>query len=294
MARPQLRRALQSNHHARAAGPRGANSPADTPAARFDSSPSAPGFAAAICCAPRAKCPAAYLVGTADLYDMHQKAGLEAYGTDVPTMRDYRSLLDRKDVDAVIVAVADSSAPPRRARLRGGGQRRLLRKAHVAQRGRRPGHGESGPGWASASSRPAASASATSSTRRPRRFTPRAGLAKCTYIEGTHRPQLAFGRVGLSHSTRCEPGDNRLGDMVLRDAPARPFDAARFFRWRCFADYGEGVAGDLFVHLLSGIQCVSGINAAPSRAYVDRQPDPLQGWPRLSRSARHALRLSRR
>jgi predicted dehydrogenase len=53
----------------------------------------------------------------------------------------------------------------------------------------------------------------------------------------------------------------------IRDAPKRPFDAVRFFRWRCFADYGEGVAGDLFVHLISGIQCVSGINAIPSRAY---------------------------
>jgi predicted dehydrogenase len=52
----------------------------------------------------------------------------------------------------------------------------------------------------------------------------------------------------------------------LRDAPERPFDAVRFFRWRCFSDYGEGLAGDLFVHLLSGIQCVSGINAVPSRA----------------------------
>src|SRR5580698_11485344 len=47
------------------------------------------------------------LVAIADLYDMHQKAGVEAYGVDVPTTRDYRSLLDRKDVDAVIVAVAD-------------------------------------------------------------------------------------------------------------------------------------------------------------------------------------------
>jgi predicted dehydrogenase len=53
----------------------------------------------------------------------------------------------------------------------------------------------------------------------------------------------------------------------LRDAPQRPFDAARFFRWRCFADYGEGVAGDLYVHLLSGMQCVTGINAIPERAY---------------------------
>ena len=46
-------------------------------------------------------------VGTADLYEMHRKAGVEAYGADIPTTRDYRELLDRKDVDAVIVAVAD-------------------------------------------------------------------------------------------------------------------------------------------------------------------------------------------
>jgi hypothetical protein len=51
-----------------------------------------------------------------------------------------------------------------------------------------------------------------------------------------------------------------------KGAPERPFDAARFFRWRCFADYGEGVAGDLYVHLLSGMQAVSGINAIPNRA----------------------------
>jgi hypothetical protein len=51
--------------------------------------------------------PTGVLVGTADLYDMHQRAGIEAYGAEVPTSRDYRSLLDRKDVDAVFVAVPD-------------------------------------------------------------------------------------------------------------------------------------------------------------------------------------------
>jgi predicted dehydrogenase len=56
-------------------------------------------------------------------------------------------------------------------------------------------------------------------------------------------------------------------EAFQKDAPPHPFDPVRFFRWRCFKDYGEGLAGDLFVHLLSGIQCVTGINAIPTRAY---------------------------
>ena len=53
------------------------------------------------------KVPSCQLVGHADLYEMHRKAGQEAYGADVPVTGDYRALLDRKDVDAVIVAVSD-------------------------------------------------------------------------------------------------------------------------------------------------------------------------------------------
>ncbi len=39
-----------------------------------------------------------------------------------------------------------------------------------------------------------------------------------------------------------------------------------FARWRCWKEYGTGVAGDLLVHLLSGMQFVMGINEAPKRA----------------------------
>src|SRR6267154_2756885 len=49
-------------------------------------------------------------------------------------------------------------------------------------------------------------------------------------------------------------------------APNRPFDPVRFFRWRCFADYGEGLAGDLFVHLISGIHFITGTNTIARRA----------------------------
>ncbi len=42
-------------------------------------------------------------------------------------------------------------------------------------------------------------------------------------------------------------------DMFLGPAPKRPFDLARFFRWRCYWDYSGGIATDLFVHLCTTI-----------------------------------------
>src|ERR1035441_4076862 len=46
-------------------------------------------------------------VGAADLYVTRHLAAKEAYGADFPTISDYRVLLDRKDVDAVLVATPD-------------------------------------------------------------------------------------------------------------------------------------------------------------------------------------------
>ena len=55
-------------------------------------------------------------------------------------------------------------------------------------------------------------------------------------------------------------------DTWLGTAPKVPFNPLHFQRWRCWQAYGSGVAGDLFVHLLTGIHYVLGINQPPERA----------------------------
>jgi predicted dehydrogenase len=47
--------------------------------------------------------------------------------------------------------------------------------------------------------------------------------------------------------------------------PKRPFDPLVFARWRCWKEYGTGVAGDLLVHLVSGMMFILGINEPPQR-----------------------------
>ena len=48
--------------------------------------------------------------------------------------------------------------------------------------------------------------------------------------------------------------------------PKKPFDPYTFARWRCWKEYGTGLAGDLLVHLVSGMMFMMSINEAPRQA----------------------------
>ncbi len=46
----------------------------------------------------------------------------------------------------------------------------------------------------------------------------------------------------------------------------RPFDPYIFARWRCWKEYGTGVAGDFLVHLVSGMMFILNMNENPQQA----------------------------
>jgi len=48
--------------------------------------------------------------------------------------------------------------------------------------------------------------------------------------------------------------------------PKRAFDPYVFARWRCWKEYGTGLAGDLLVHLISGMMFMLDMNEAPRQA----------------------------
>jgi len=55
-------------------------------------------------------------------------------------------------------------------------------------------------------------------------------------------------------------------DTWQNDVPKRPLDGNIFARWRCWKEYGTGVAGDLLVHLISGMMFMTGMNEPPKQA----------------------------
>ena len=60
--------------------------------------------------------------------------------------------------------------------------------------------------------------------------------------------------------------ENLDWDTWQGTVPKRPFSPEIFARWRCWKEYGTGVAGDLLVHLISGMMFVLGWNEPPKRA----------------------------
>jgi predicted dehydrogenase len=208
--------------------------------------------------------PTAECVAVSDLYTSRFDAAREAVGENVPATREYRELLDRKDVDAVIVAVPDHQ------------HRRVVLDACAAGKDvycEKPMSHTVEDGFRMVEAvqqhqrilQVGSQRVSSIVYAKARELYSSGALGEVTLVEGTIGRNSASG--AWVYPIPPDASEQTIDwKTFLIDAPQRPFDAARFFRWRCFADYGEGAAGDLFVHQLSGIQFVTGTSDAPRRA----------------------------
>ncbi|OIN59148.1 Gfo/Idh/MocA family protein [Arsenicibacter rosenii] len=204
------------------------------------------------------------LVAVADLYDGRLEHARTAFSKDLFTTRDYREILARKDIDAVLIVTPDHWHDHITIAALKAGKHVYCEKpmVHHINEGKAviDAWKKSGKTMQVGSQRISSAA-----FQEAKRLVQAGDIGAINYIESNSDRFNAIGAWNYSIPTDASP-QTLDWDRFLGDAPKRPFEAARFFRWRNYRDYGTGVAGDLFVHLITGVHFVTN-SMGPNRIY---------------------------
>jgi predicted dehydrogenase len=204
-------------------------------------------------------------VAAADLYDgRHTLAKEITSNPSLPTTRKYQELLDRKDIDCIVAAVPDHW------------HRRVVVDACNAGKDiycEKPMSHTVADGLAM-----------VEAAQKNNRIVQIGSQRVSSVLLATARDLCQRGEIGEVSMVELTLGRNDPTgaweypppmdlspqtldwDTWLNDAPKIDFNKLHFARWRCWKAYGTGVAGDLMVHLISGMLATLGWNEAPRSA----------------------------
>ncbi len=203
-------------------------------------------------------------VGAADIYDGRLTRIREVYGDRIFTTRDYKELLARPDVDAVIIATPDHLHASMSIDALNAGKDVYCEKPMVQKIEDGPrvieAHRKSGRIFQVGSQYASAL-----SFEKIRELLQQRAIGELNLVEAWLDRNTALGAWQYSIPTDATPV-NVDWNRFLSHAPALPFEPVRLFRWRNYQDYGTAVAGDLFVHLLTGLHTATR-SLGPRRIY---------------------------
>ncbi|MDQ6759557.1 MAG: Gfo/Idh/MocA family oxidoreductase [Acidobacteriota bacterium] len=198
--------------------------------------------------------PGVELVGVADVYDGRLTLARERYGDQVFTTRDYRELLARPGLDAVIVATPDHWHARIASDALKAGKDVYCQKPMVQKI--EDGHAVIAAQKNSRQILQVGSQRVSSVLYAKAKQLIRSGsIGEVHLIEAFWDRNSALGAWQYSIPPDASP-QTVDWDRFLGTAPKRPFEPIRLFRWRNYRDYGTGIAGDLFVHQFTGIHFV--------------------------------------
>jgi predicted dehydrogenase len=207
--------------------------------------------------------PGTECVAAADLYDGRHTLAREIVGKPIKTTRRYQELLDDKSIDAILIAVPDHWHKQVLVDALAAGKDVYCEKPMSHN----PADGVAMVAAASKSDRIVQiGAQRTSSVlcAKTKEMIANGSIGDLNLIEATMGRNDPTGAWEYPPPPDLSP-QNLDWDTWLGTAPKKAFDPLAFARWRCWKEYGTGVAGDLLVHLISGMQVSLGINEVPKR-----------------------------
>jgi predicted dehydrogenase len=214
------------------------------------------------------KVPGVELVAACDLYSGRLERVKEKYGKDVFTTKDYREILNRKDIDAVIIATSDNWHARISMDAMNAGKAVYCEKPMVQKIA--DGLDVINTQNKTKKTMQIGSQRVSSITYRKAKELYKTGIiGKLNCIEASFDRQDALGAWEYTMPTDGSP-QTVDWDRYIAGTPKIPYDPKKFFWWRNYRDFGTGVAGDLFVHLLSGIHLLTD-SKGPEKIYATGQ-----------------------
>ena len=199
--------------------------------------------------------PGVEMVAACDLYDSRLERCKELWGKDLFTTKNYQEILDRKDIDAIICGTSDHWHAQIVVDAMKKGKAVYCEKPmtkHVEE-----GHQVINKQKETNAVFQVGSQYVSSIIHAKARELFEAGeIGKLNLAEAMF-DRHSF-RGAWQYSIPLDASEKTVDwKTYISNTTDRPFDAKRFFRWRNYLDYGTGVAGDLFVHLLSMLHFIT-------------------------------------
>jgi predicted dehydrogenase len=208
--------------------------------------------------------PGVECVSACDLYDgRHTLAREITNNPSLPVTRRYQDLLADKNIDCLIVAVPDHWHKQVVLDALSAGKDVYLEKpmSHTAAEGAEMADAQKRTGRIVQ-----VGSQRTSSLicKKAKEMVAQGMLGDLMLVEGWLGRNDPTGAWEYPPPPDLSP-QNFDWDTWQGTVPKRAFSPEIFARWRCWKEYGTGVAGDLLVHLVSGMNYVLGWNQAPTR-----------------------------